>query len=188
MNKEDENKYKKNNHNYLLKSFYLIKKNFPTSDLFYRILFSLKYIGLIINSRIVEMSLNKETISLNKYLRNFLIFGKSFSPVNKNYQLITILGAIFLLFHIIFNIFSIIYMKIKYEKINSLIQEKMEKTNEKLENIIFKIISYINITIIFFHQYILNIIFSEFIVLFIIKWDCFQKMKHYPIFMLKIYI
>ena len=135
MNDEDKNDLKNYNQNYLIKSFYLIKSNFPTSKLFYQILFSLKYIGLIINSRIVEMSLNRETTSLNKYLVNFLIFGKSFSPILKNYQLLSILGVSFLLFHILFNIFSIIYMKIKYQKINSLIEEKIEKKNEKLENI-----------------------------------------------------
>ena len=159
MNNEDKNESNNNNNNYILKSFYLIKNNFPTSDLFYRILFSLKYIGLIINSRIVEMSLNNETLSLNKYLRNFLIFGKGFSPIYKNYQFITILGALFLFFFVLFGILGLIYMKIKYQKINSLFKEKMEKTNEKLENIFFKIISYINITIIFFHQYILEYYF-----------------------------
>ena len=42
MNDEDKNDSKNYNQNYLIKSFYLIKSNFPTSDLFYKILFSLK--------------------------------------------------------------------------------------------------------------------------------------------------
>jgi flagellar biosynthesis protein FlhB len=175
MNNEDKNESNNNNNNYIIKSFYLIKNNFPTSDLFYRILFSLKYIGLIINSRIVEMSLNKKTISLNKYLCNFLIFGKSLSPIYSNYQLICFLGASFLLLFILFSSFSFIYMKIKYQNINSLIQEKMENNNEKIEEIFFKIIAYIEIVILFFHQYILEYYFFGFYGFIYYKMGIFSK-------------
>ena len=50
-------------------------------------------------------------------------------------------------------------MKFKYKNINSILDEKSHKVNEKLENIIFKILSKILIVIIFFHQYILEYYF-----------------------------
>ena len=156
MNIEEKIEKRKDNNVYFLKTLYLIKKNFPTSYLFYSIMYCFKYIGIIVNSRIIEMNLNKDYISINKYLSNLLIFGKSFSPIFNNYQLISTLGAFILLIFSLFTIFCFIYMKIKYEKITSLIEEKMYKTNEKLEEFLCKIISYIFMTIIFFHQYILE--------------------------------
>jgi hypothetical protein len=153
----------------------LFKKNFPSSQLFFIIFYSLKYIGLIVNSRIIEMNLNKDTISLNKYLCNFLIFGKSFSPIYSNYQLICFLGASFLLLFVLFSSFSFIYMKIKYQNINSLIQEKMENNNEKIEEIFFKIIAYIEIVILFFHQYILEYYFFGFYGFIYYKMGIFSK-------------
>ena len=159
---DDEKKESKNNNIYIIKSLFLSKRIVPTSDIFFIIFFSLKYIGLIVNSRIIEMTLNKNTISINKYLRNFLIFGKSLSPVLNNYQLITLFGAFFLLFYLLLAVSSIIYLKIKYSKINSLIEEKMEKINEKIEKNLFNVISFIYLIILFFHQYILEFYFFGF--------------------------
>ena len=79
------------------------------------------------------MVVNKDSISVNKYLRNFLIFGKNLSPILNNYHIITIIGATFLFFFILFFLLSIIYMKIKYGKIKTLIQEKIEMINEEIE-------------------------------------------------------
>ena len=162
MNNNEKNEPKMNDNNYLLKSIYLIKTNLPSSELFYAILFFFKYIGIIVNSRIIEMTVNKGNISINKYLCNFLIFGKNFKIIFNNYQFITILGAFLLLFFLLFTFFSFLYMKIKYQNIKTLIQEKMNKTNKintNIEEIIFKIISYFYLIIIFFHQYILEYYF-----------------------------
>ena len=117
----------KNNNLYLLKSLSLAQTSGPTSEIFFVIFFSLKYIGLLVNARIVEMVVNKDTTSLNKYLRNFLIFGKNLSPILNNYHIITSIGATFLFFFILFFLLSIIYMKIKYGKIKTLIQEKIKQ-------------------------------------------------------------
>ena len=122
--KKNESKY---NNLYLLKSLSLAQTSGPTSEIFFVIFFSLKYIGLLVNARIVEMVVNKDTTSLNKYLRNFLIFGKNLSPILNNYHIITIIGATFLFFFILFFLLSIIYMKIKYGKIKTLIQEKIKQ-------------------------------------------------------------
>ena len=60
----DEKKESNNYNNHLIKSLYCLKKNFPSSQLFFIIFYSLKYIGLIANSRIVEMSLIKKLFHL----------------------------------------------------------------------------------------------------------------------------
>ena len=160
--KNEKNETKIKNNNYLLKSLHLIKINFPSSDVFYAVMFFFKYIGVIVNSRIIEMILNKEIIHINKYLCSFLIFGKNFKLILNHYQLITIIGALLLLVFILFSFFSFLYMKIKYQSIKTLIQEKMDETNKIIEEILFKIISYIYLTIIFFHQYILEYYFFGF--------------------------
>ena len=149
MNNEEKIEIRKDSNGYLLKSLYLIKKNFPTSNVFYIIMYFFKYIGIIVNSRLVEMSLNK-SISINKYLANMLIFGKNFSPIFNHYELISMIGAIILLLFTIYTISCFIYMRIKYKKINSLKEEKANKTNENTEEILFKIISYFFMIIIFF--------------------------------------
>ena len=162
MNNEGKIEIKKDSNVYLLKTFYLIKKNYPRSNVFYTIMYSFKYIGIIVSSRIIEMNENKGYISINKYLANMLIFGKNFSAIFNHYYLISLIGAITLLLFTIFTISCFIYMKIKYQKINSLKEEKMNKTNENIEEILCKIIAYFFIIIIFFHQYILEYYFFGF--------------------------
>ena len=162
MNNEEIIEKRKDNNGYLLKTFYLIKKNYPTSNLFYLIMYFFKYIGIIVNSRIIELNENKDIISINKYLINILIFGRNFSPILNHYQLISLIGSIILLLFIIFTISCFIYMKIKYGNISSLKEEKMNKANEKIEEILCKIISYFLMIIVFFHQYILEYYFFGF--------------------------
>ena len=53
-------------------------------------------------------------------------------------------------------------MKIKYGKIKTLIQEKIEKINEEIEKTIFNIIGFIYMIVLFFHQYILEYYFFGF--------------------------
>jgi len=159
MEYEEKEEQSKDNDLYLLKSLHLIKLYFPSSNLFYLIMFLFKYIGIIVNSRIIEMVQNKEHTSINKYLSNFLIFGKSFAGIIEYYNSLTMLGACLLLVYFIFCFCSFFYMKFKYKNINSILDEKSHKANEKLENIIFKILSNILIMIIFFHQYILEYYF-----------------------------
>jgi nitrate reductase NapE component len=50
-------------------------------------------------------------------------------------------------------------MYIKYKNIKSLLDEKVNKRNESLEEIVFKTITYIFLVIIFFHHYILEYYF-----------------------------
>ena len=146
------------NNLYLLKSLFLLKKNFPTSDTCFYFLFFLKYLGIIVNSRIIEMVTCKDSVSLNKYLKNIFLFGKDFSAMHKNYFSGSMTIATIVLIYWLFNIFCVLYMKYKYKKITSIIDEKSYGTNEKLENILFKIVSYINFVIIFFNQYFLEYI------------------------------
>ena len=148
----------KKNNLYLLKSLFLLKKNFPTSDTCFYFLFFLKYLGIIVNSRIIEMVTCKDSVSLNKYLKNIFLFGKDFSAMHKNYFSGSMTIAAIVLIYWLFNIFCVLYMKYKYKKITSIIDEKSYGTNEKLENILFKIVSYINFVIIFFNQYFLEYI------------------------------
>ena len=159
MNNEEKSWKKNINNLFLLRTFYLIRQNFPTSNMFYILMFLFKYVGIIVNSRIIEMIQNKSHTSINKYLMNFLIFGKSFAPNIEHYQLITMIGAIILLCYFIVVFILLAIMNIKYRNIKNILDEKVNKRNEKLEEIVFKIISYIFIVIIFFHHYILEYYF-----------------------------
>ena len=144
------------NNLYLLKSLYLIKKYFPVSNAFYFLLYFLKYLGIIANSRFIEMVTNKDSISLNKYLKNIFLFGKDFSVMHKNYIAVCISGALILLLFYVYTGFCLFYMKYKYKDISSIIDEKAHGTNEHFEELIFKIFSYISMFVIFFHQYVLE--------------------------------
>ena len=86
---------------------------------------------------------NKSHTSINKYLVNILIFGKSFVTNTNHYQLITMIGAIILLCYFIVVFILLAIMNIKYRNIKNFLDEKVYKRNEKLEEIVFKIITYI---------------------------------------------
>ena len=159
MSNEEKNENKNSNKLFLLRVSYLVRKNFPSSNFFYILMFLLKYIGIVVNSRIIELVLNKSHTSINKYLMNFLIFGRSFVFGIKHYQLITMIGAIILLCYFIVTLIFIAIMKMKYRNIKNILDEKINKRNEKLEEIVFKIIAFILIAIIFFHHYILEYYF-----------------------------
>ena len=47
------------NNYYLLKSFYIIRNNFPSSTTVFLIMFLFKYLGVVVNSRIIEMILSE---------------------------------------------------------------------------------------------------------------------------------
>ena len=147
-----------NNNYYLLKSFYLIRKNFPRLNAFYLLMILLKYFGILANSKIIEMVLAENNLSLNKFILNFFIFGKNFSLVNDKYKIIALTGAFILLFMNIFIVLSFLYMKARYKNVKTLYNEKFKKITAyiKFEEIIFKIISYYFLIIIFFHQYIIE--------------------------------
>ena len=155
----NEKNIPKKNNLYLTKSIYLHKKSFPTSETFFYFLFFLKYLGVIANSRIIEMVTCKDSVYLNKYIKNLFLFGKDFSVMHKNYFAISIVIAVIFLFFYIFFGFSIVYMRYKYKNITSIIEEKSYGTNEKLENILFKIVAYLNFIFIFFNQYYLEYMF-----------------------------
>ena len=143
---------------YAFKAIYIIRRNYPTSKVFYSIMFLFKYLGIISNSRIIEICLNENNLSINRYISNFFIFGKNFSIIYTKYQLISIIGAIFFLIFIIFTISSYIFMHSRYKNVRTLIGEKMKEKEIKIkvEEILFKIISYISLIIVFFHQYIIE--------------------------------
>ena len=177
MNNNENKKYIFPNNIPRLKCYYLIKTNYPISQLFFIILYIFKYIGIIANTRIIEMANNKKSISLNKYLRNLFIFGKNFSVAFQNYQTVSISIAIFLLIFLLYMFCCIVYIRIKYKKNNSLIKEKMNNTTEKTEKFLFIIISYFHIAIVFFHQYLLEY-YSFGIYLFIYyQFGIFSKKK-----------
>ena len=114
----NEKNIKRKNNLYLLKSLFLIKKNYPHSDTYFFVLFFLKYIGIIVLSRVIEMVINKDTISFNKYFKNLFLFGNDFSSMHKNYFTISIFGAILILIYFIYTGFCIFYMRYKYKDIS----------------------------------------------------------------------
>ena len=152
----NEKNTKRKNNLYLLKSLFLIRKNYPHSDTFFFASFFLKYLGIIVQSRLIEMVTNKDTISFNKYFKNLFLFGRDFSVMHKNYFTISIFGAVLILIYFIFLGFCFLYMRYKYKNISSIIDEKAHCTNEKFEEIIFKILSFCSIFFTFFHQYIIE--------------------------------
>ena len=100
------------------------------------------------------------------------------------YQLISIIGAIFFLIFIIFTISSYIFMYSRYKNVRTLIGEKtkMEDSKIKIEEILFKIISYISLIVVFFHQYIIEYYSLVYMDLFIIKLVCLLKMEIFQVF------
>ena len=151
----EKNLPKKNNLS-LLRSLFLLKKNFPSYDAFYFVLFFLKYLGIIVQSRLIEMATNKEGVSFNKYFKNIFFFGNDFCVMYKNYFAICIFGAIIILIFYIYSAFCFLYMKYKYKNITSIIDEKAHGTDEIFEEKIFKILSSISTVFIFFHHYIIE--------------------------------
>ena len=101
-------------------------------------------------------------------------------------------------------------MKIKYQKINSLKEEKMNETNENIEEILCKIIAYFLMIIIFFHQYILEYYFFGFYSFIYYQnglfskngqfsdiyietlhtdlYDYFSNNNHFPIFIISLFV
>ena len=147
------------NNIYLYKSFFLLKSNFPFTKTFFYVLFFLKYLGIIVDSRIIEMVTGQDTVSLNKYFKNLFIFGNDFSAMHKHYFAISLAGAIIVLMYGLYYIFCLLYMRYKYINITSIMDEKAHGTNENFENILFKILSYFALFFIFFNQYILEYYF-----------------------------
>ena len=114
----NEKNLQKKNNLYLLRSLFLLKKNFPSYNSFYFVLFFLKYLGIIVQSRLIEMVTNKEGVSFNKYFKNLFLFGKDFSPMYKNYFFVSIFGAVVVLIFYLYSAFCFFYMKYKYKNIN----------------------------------------------------------------------
>ena len=146
---------------YLLYSIYSIRKNIPTSKIFYLVMYFFKYIGALICSRIPEKEINKNYFSLDKYLSGFLIFGKDYSLACTHYVLISIIIFVFLMIFIIFSSIFFNYMKVKFKNITTLYDYTIAdiNRNKKLEDNLYQIISFILIIIIFTHQYIVEYLF-----------------------------
>ena len=181
MNNKEKVVFDINNY-YLLKSCYLIRKNFPSSKHFYLIMIFFKYFGIIANSRIIEMNLSENKLFINKYLSNFFIFGKNFSPVLNHYQLYTLLGAFILIILNIFVISCFLYMKARYKNVKTLYNEKFKEINSSinLEEIAFKIVSFSLLLIVFFHQYIIEYYLFGFYGFIYYNFGIFNKMGKFP--------
>jgi len=163
---------------YIFKIIYLIRINFPSSEIIYIYMFFLKSIGhLLISTSLNDWAhqeskyneLNNNTTSLyssnftnfiNEFLSNLLINGNDLKIINKYYQELCIFGFCILIIYISVVIFGFIYMRNKYFN-NTLItstEKKMKIINKSsnFEKKLFKIISYIFFFISFFHQYIIE--------------------------------
>ena len=156
---------------FLLRTIYLIRKHFPSSEFLYLVMFFLKYLGYILFSLSLNDEINseqnKERIKLVTFFSRFLINGKNLSILNELYPIICLIGFIVLLFFLIIVAIGFLYMKKNYRlkvKINE--NRNFSVTGIDLNNQLlkknlygqkyFKIISYFYFVIVFFHQYILE--------------------------------
>ena len=144
------------NNMYLLKALYLMRKSTPISQTFLFVLFFTKYLGVIVNSRIIEMITSKGSVSLNKYLKNLFLFGQDLSVMHRYYFEISIFGAILILCYYIYFMSCFIYMRFTYKNISSIMDEQAQSINKNIERILYKILSYVTSFLIFFHQYIVE--------------------------------
>ena len=163
---------------YLLRSIYLIRKNFPSSEYIYIIMFFLKYFGYILFS----LSLTEETnsqqnttgIKLSTVFSSFLITSNNLPISNYIYPITCMCGFFLLLLFLIVVAAGFFYMKKNYKfeikinetrnisvtgiDLNSQILEK-SKYGQKF----FKFVSYVFFVIVFFHQYIIEYYFFGFL-------------------------
>ena len=177
-NTGNENKSK--NIDYLLKSIYLIRINFPASEYLYILMFLLKYLGYIIWSIYLTQNLkngheeeSKKNLLIS-FLSTFLINGNNLSVLKNGYQEICIGGFIILIILLFIIFYALIYMKEQNTYLNKknkkrnkewyIINLKIKKISEnKTTKTIFKLISYIFFLIVFFHQYITEYYFFGFL-------------------------
>ena len=155
---------------YLYKIIYLVRKNLPSSELIYFIMFLFKYLGLFIfctslnnndeTTKVISQLSYRYYDNINSFLKKCLITGNNLAILDKNYQEICITGFLIIIMYIITIIYSIIYMKSKYynKTIISIVDKKIKNINNssKFEKKLFKIITYILFVIVFFHQYIIE--------------------------------
>ena len=196
----DENKIKieHEKNEYLYKIIYLIRINLPSTEYIYIIIFFLKYIGLILFS----ISLNKWNTDRNilknvknndsnspsspgswdiiySILSKFLINGNNLKILIAKYEYICILGFSFLIIYILSIIFGFFYIKKKYYNKNniSLLEKKIKKVNinSTYEKQFFKVLSYIFVFIVFFHQYIIEYYFFGFLGYFLNLFNFFEN-------------
>ena len=166
---------------YLLRSIYLIRKNFPSSEYIYIIMFFLKYFGYILFSLSLTEETNSEQnttgIKLSTVFSSFLITSKNLPISNYIYPIICICGFFLLLLFLIVVAAGFFYMKKNYKfevkinetrnisvtgiDLNSQILEK-SKYGQKF----FKFVSYVFFVIVFFHQYIIEYYFWSVIIIF----------------------
>ena len=162
--------YEKNE--YLFRILYLIRKNIPSSQILYVIMFFLKSVGLILLSISLNewKKNNKKTSNNNRndisssdityfFLSNFLINQNNLEILNYNYQEICLIGFFILMIYIVVIIYCFVDMRNKYYNKNF-----MHSTHNKIKNInkskfqkkLFKILTYIFFLIVFFHQYLIE--------------------------------
>ena len=191
--KIDANKNKSENIDYLFKSIYLIRINFPSYEYIYIIMYLLKYLGYIIWSVYLTQNLktenekelkSKETLLIS-FLTSFLINGNNLSVLKQGYEGICLVGFIILIILLLYSFYALIYMKEqnknsdkkgkKYNKEWHIINQKIKKISvNKIQKIIFKLISYIFFLIVFFHQYITEYYFFGFLGHILYKFGLFN--------------
>ena len=168
---DDDKKHQQNEQNeFLFKILYLIRRNLPTSEYLYLIMFFNKYVGLILFSISLNewekdnpMNNNKSNSSIfniQKVFSKFLINGNDLKILDKNYENICLIGFFIILIYTFLIIYGIVNMRKKYYNKNSLssIDKKIKRINNKskFEKLLFKFLSYFFFLIVFFHQYIIE--------------------------------
>ena len=114
-----------------------IRKNLPSSKLFYFIYFSIKYYSLILSTQNLRKFESKENniTSLYSLLSKLLLFDSSFHIISKYYQYLCI-SILIILFALILYFLSI-FFRLKYLYKNEIKNEeiKLNKFIGKLFNI-----------------------------------------------------
>ena len=178
--KIEVNENKSENIDYLLKSIYLIRSNFPSSEYLYIAMYFLKYFGYIIWSIYLTQNLKNEQEEelkenlLISFLSTFLINGNNLIILKNLYQEICIGGFIILIVLLFITFYTLFCMRKqntysdkngkKHNKEWYIINLKIKKiSGNKTHKTIFKLISYIFFLIVFFHQYITEYYFFGFL-------------------------
>ena len=95
------------NDRFFLKSFIHMKKNFPSSIMFYYIYFSFKLLGFVLATQNLKGYESKDNniTSVYSIFSKFLLFDSSFSIISNYYEYICIIIFLSLIFIFIFLVF-----------------------------------------------------------------------------------
>ena len=132
----------------LLRLLLNIRKNLPSSNLFYYIYFSFKYYGLILATQNLKGFESKKynITSIYSILSKFLLFDSSFFIISKYYQYVSLIILLFILSLIIY--FLTIFYRLKSSKRKKSEEIKLNKFLRNFPNFKteVKIFTYIILT------------------------------------------